>query len=200
MLSDTYKTISKPSQGLYKDKGSKFIALAFPVYSEQQVIEVLADLRKKYYDARHHCYAYRLGAENHRYRVNDDGEPSSTGGKPIYGQIIANDLTNIIIVVVRYFGGILLGVSGLINAYRSAASDAIINSEIIEKIVTEHFEIHFEYLQMNDVMKIMKDENLAILKQEFEMSCIMQFSVRKSQIDKVLHRLNKLNIQQEKLE
>ena len=134
MGKDNYLSIEKRSEGIYKDRGSKFLAFAFPVYQEDEIKDILAELRKEYHDARHHCYAYRLGASKEIYRVNDDGEPSSSAGKPIFGQIQSNDLSNILIVVVRYFGGTLLGVGGLINAYRSAAADALINASIIERV------------------------------------------------------------------
>jgi len=192
LFEDTYLTISKPCEGLFKDKGSKFIAYAFPVSSEDEIKKHLADLRKEHHSARHHCYAYRLGSDKLIYRANDDGEPSSTGGKPILGQILSKDLTDILIVVVRYFGGTLLGVSGLINAYKQAAADVLINSTIIEKIVKEFFEIKFDYLQMNDVMKIIKEENLEIKSQDFELSCTLVFSVRKNNSLKVLEMFEKI--------
>ena len=145
MFEDTYYTISAPSEGLFKDRGSRFIALAYPVTTEKEIKEIQVSLRKKYHDARHHCYAYRLGYDKSVYRVNDDGEPSGTAGKPIFGQIQSKDLTNIFIVVIRYFGGTLLGVSGLINAYRSAAADAIEHAQIIQKTIMDLYEISFEY-------------------------------------------------------
>lgn len=190
---DTYLTISKPSQGLYKDKGSKFIAYAFPVSTEEEIKKHQADLRKEHHSARHHCYAYRLGAEKLVYRANDDGEPSGTAGKPILGQLQSKDVTDILIVVVRYFGGTLLGVSGLINAYKLAAAEALTNSIIIEKIVTERFELQFDYLQMNDVMKIIKDEHLEIKSQNFELTCSLVFEVRKNNSSKVQEMFNKMS-------
>ena len=193
LFEDTYYSISKPCQGLYKDKGSKFIAYAFPVSSDEKVKTHLAALRKEHHSARHHCYAYRLGADKLIYRANDDGEPSSTAGKPILGQIQSKDLTDILIVVVRYFGGTLLGVSGLINAYKLAAADALNNALIVEKIVKEKYEIKFDYLQMNDVMKIIKDENLEIQSQNFELTCSLIFAVRKNNADKVQQLFTKIN-------
>ena len=193
LFEDTYYSISQPCEGLYKDKGSKFIAYAFPVSSDDEVKTHLAALRKEHHSARHHCYAYRLGADKLIYRANDDGEPSSTAGKPILGQIQSKDLTDILIVVVRYFGGTLLGVSGLINAYKLAAADALNNALIVEKIVKEKYEIKFDYLQMNDVMKIIKDENLEIQSQNFELTCSLIFAVRKNNADKVQHLFTKIN-------
>ncbi len=180
MFDDTYKTIKTRSEGIYKEKGSKFIAVAFPVTTENEVKEALALLRKEYYDARHHCYAYILGFDKSAYRTNDDGEPSGTAGRPIHGQLMSKDLTNTLVVVVRYFGGIKLGVSGLINAYKTAAKEAIDASEILESIVYDIYEVTFDYLQMNDVMKLLKDENLHQFNQKFETICSLQFSVRKN--------------------
>lgn len=192
LFEDTYLSIEKASEGLFKDKGSKFIAYAFPVSSEEKIKEHLAELRKLHPSARHHCYAYRLGADKQAYRANDDGEPSNTAGKPILGQIQSKDLTNVLIVVVRYFGGTLLGVSGLINAYKLAAVDAIQQATIIEKTVNEKYQLHFDYLQMNDVMKIIKDENLQILHQNFELNAELSFSVRKSNSSKVYDMFSKI--------
>ena len=152
-MEDTYKTIEKPSEGLFKDKGSKFISLAFPVNSEEEIKEIVQSIKKEHHSARHHCYAWRLGADQLHFRANDDGEPSSTAGKPILGQIQSFDLTNILIVVVRYFGGTLLGVSGLINAYRSAALDAINQAEIVEKLVEKWLLVDFDYGAMNEDRK-----------------------------------------------
>lgn len=193
LFEDTYLTIDKASEGLFKDKGSKFLAYAFPVSNEEAVKIHLAELRKLHPSARHHCYAFRLGANKQAFRANDDGEPSNTAGKPILGQIQSKDLTNILIVVVRYFGGTLLGVSGLINAYKLAAADAITNAKIIERTVDEVYELTFDYLQMNDVMKIIKDEGLRILSQNFELSCALTFSVRKSNSTKVYDMFSKIS-------
>jgi uncharacterized YigZ family protein len=191
LFEDTFLTIKKPSEGIFKDKGSKFLAFAFPVKTEKEVKEILVQLKKAHFTANHHCYAFRLGADKLVYRANDDGEPSNTAGKPILGQIQSKDLTNILIVVVRYFGGTLLGVSGLINAYRQAASDAISQAEITEEIVKEMYTLHFDYLQMNDVMKIIKDEKLEIVSQNFELRCGLTFIVRKNNADKVYALLKK---------
>ena len=192
MFEDTYKTIRYASQGVYKEKGSKFLAFAFPVVSETEAKSHLEELRKQYFDARHHCYAYILGADKAAYRINDDGEPSSTAGKPIYGQLLSHDLTNILIVVVRYFGGIKLGVPGLINAYRTAAKDAIDNAIIIEKNITEVYNLQFTYEQMNSVMKILKDNNLPQCNQKFELDCSLDFSVRQAESTRVCDEILKL--------
>ncbi|PLX03813.1 MAG: YigZ family protein [Marinilabiliales bacterium] len=189
---DTYKTIKKRSEGIYKEKGSKFIGLAFPVFNEEQVKKILEDLRKEFHDARHHCYAYRLGANMDKYRVNDDGEPSSSAGKPIFGQIQSFELSNILIVVVRYFGGTKLGVSGLINAYRTAASEAIQAADVYQGIVMEKHKIMFEYPAMNDVMTVIKDENLEQSNQQFELSCSLTLHIRESESNRILQRLEKI--------
>ena len=192
MFEDTYKTIKYPSQGVYKEKGSKFLAFAYPIATEAEAKARLDELRKQYFDARHHCYAYILGADKAAYRINDDGEPSSTAGKPIYGQLLSHDLTNIIIVVVRYFGGIKLGVPGLINAYRTAAKDAIDNAIIIEKNITEVYNLQFTYEQMNSVMKILKDNNLPQCNQKFELECSLDFSVRQAESTRVCDEIIKI--------
>ena len=192
MFEDTYKTIRYASQGVYKEKGSKFLAFAYPIATEAEAKAHLEELRKQYFDARHHCYAYILGADKAAYRINDDGEPSSTAGKPIYGQLLSHDLTNIIIVVVRYFGGIKLGVPGLINAYRTAAKDAIDNAIIIEKNITEVYNLQFTYEQMNSVMKILKDNNLPQCNQKFELECSLDFSVRQAESTRVCDEILKL--------
>lgn len=193
LFDDVYFTIEKPAEGLFKDRGSKFISFAFPVTNEDEVKKHLADLRKEHPSANHHCYAFRLGADKLAYRSNDDGEPSNTAGKPILGQIQSKDLTNILIVVVRYFGGTLLGVGGLITAYRQAAAEAIANSVIVERTVNEIYELKFGYLQMNDVMKVMKDEKLEQLSQDFQLDCKLSFRVRKSNSVKVYDLFKKMN-------
>lgn len=192
-MEDVYKTILSSSEGLYKEKGSRFIAFAYPVSSEEQIRDIISGLKEKYYDARHHCYAWRLGADKKQFRANDDGEPSSTAGKPILGQILSNDLTNILIVVVRYFGGIKLGVSGLINAYREAATDALANASVIEKTVDEKLRIRFSYLVLNDVMKIIKEESPEVLERRFELECEMLISIRKKNMSLLHARLEKVD-------
>ena len=182
---DTYKTIAEAATGLFKDKGSKFLAFAFPVENEEQIKQHIQTLKKEFFDARHHCYAYRLGLNGELWRANDDGEPSSTGGKPILGQLLSQELTNVLIVVVRYFGGILLGASGLIVAYRNAAADALNNAQIVEKIAKDEIEFSFHYNDMNAVMKLLKEEQADILQQHFDMECAMKIAVRKNKSDKI---------------
>jgi len=191
-MEDTYKTIKNTSEGLYKDKGSKFIAKAFPVKTEEEIKDIIQQLRKEYYDARHHCYAYRLGADKKKFRANDDGEPSSSAGKPILGQLQSFDLTNLVIVVIRYFGGTKLGVAGLINAYRTAAMEAINENEIIELQVQDFFEIKFDYFVMNDVMKILKDEELEQFDQIFELSCSLKVKIRQKDVASIKEKLEKV--------
>ncbi len=189
---DEYRTLQDVSQGLYKEKGSKFIAIAVPVDSADEVRLQLEQLRKRYHDARHHCYAYRLGEEPYDIRYNDDGEPSGTAGKPIFGQIQSFELTNVLIVVIRYFGGVKLGTGGLIQAYRAAARDAIENGKIITQTWKATLEIRFNYLQMNDVMRIIKEEGLRIISQESgEQSCIL-LEIRKGQLDTVIRKFSLL--------
>jgi uncharacterized YigZ family protein len=185
---DTYLTISTPSSGAFKDKGSKFLAFAYPVKSEQEIKLIVSNLKDKYFDARHHCYAYRLGADKLAFRANDDGEPSGTAGKPILGQILSADLTNILIVVVRYFGGTLLGTSGLITAYRTASAAAISDAVIIQKFVYAVYELHFPYQQMNLVMKTVKDFDLETFDQCFELSCCMKVKIKLGSIDIIASR------------
>jgi uncharacterized YigZ family protein len=192
LFDDTYQTISSSSQGIYKEKGSKFIALAFPVSSEEEIKIHLAALRREYHDARHHCYAYCLGYDKSAWRVNDDGEPSGTAGKPIFGQIQSKDLTNILIVVIRYFGGIKLGIPGLINAYRTAAREALGQASIITRTVEETYAVSFEYPLMNEVMKILKEEQADILGQDIENDCKIRFSVRRSSGTRINGRLQKI--------
>lgn len=192
LFEDTYKTISKPSEGIYKDKGSKFIALAFPVKDEEDVREMLAKVQKRYHDARHHCYAYRLGFDKLVYRINDDGEPAGTAGKPIFGQFLSNDLTNILVVVVRYFGGTKLGISGLIKAYKTATIEALKEEFFITKKVWDIYEVNFDYLQMNEVMKILKEEGINQLDQRFDLECMVKFSVRKKFTNDIYDRFSKI--------
>ena len=192
MFDDTYHTIAGPAEGLYKEKGSKFLAFAFPVRSVEEVKQHLDRLRKEYFDARHHCYAYILGPRKDAYRVNDDGEPSGTGGRPIHGQLLSADLTDTLIVVVRYFGGILLGASGLANAYKAAARDAIGNAEVVEKTIDVSYRLHFEYALINDVMRMLKELGVQPRNQEFNLDCRMDVSVRQSQSVRVYDALSKL--------
>lgn len=192
ITSDLYKTIKSPSEGLYKEKGSKFHAFAYPVTEIEEIKLVIEKIRKENHEARHHCFAYMLGAERKTWRVSDDGEPSGTGGRPILGQINSYNITNILIVVSRYFGGTLLGVSGLINAYRSAAQSAISNSEIIEMSLQDYLEITFPYIVMNDVMKILKEENINQSAQKFDLECYIKINYRNSCSEKNIKRLSRI--------
>jgi len=180
MFDDTYRTLAAPSEGLYKEKGSKFLAFAYPVSTLDQVKAHLDQLRKDYFDARHHCYAYILGPRKDAFRANDDGEPSGTGGRPIHGQLLSADLTDTLIVVVRYFGGVLLGASGLANAYKTAARDAIDHATIIEKTIDARYRLRFKYEAMNDVMRLLKDFDLKPMGQQFDLECSLEVLVRQS--------------------
>ena len=191
-MEDTFKTIAKPSEGLFKDKGSKFMSFAFPVDSEDEIRNIVQLLRKEHHSARHHCYAWRLGHDKSIFRANDDGEPSSTAGKPILGQIQSFDLTNILIVVVRYFGGTLLGVSGLINAYRNAASDAILQAEIVEKLVEKQLLVEFDYAVLNEVMKIFKEEKLTQNEPQFDLRCRIKTQIRLNDLNRIEEGLKKV--------
>jgi len=190
---DTYLTLLKDSEGFYKEKGSRFLGFAYVVKDEEQVKEKLAELKKKYYDARHHCYAYILGEEGDIFRANDDGEPGHTAGDPILGQIKSNNLTNTLIVVVRYFGGTKLGVSGLINAYKTAAADTIANNTIHENLMLTELKIHFEYALLNRAMKLVKDYELEIISQKMELSCEMILGVRISLVETIRSKLKDLH-------
>ena len=189
---DTYKTIRNLSEGLYKDKGSKFIAIACPVSNEDEARERLAEAKNTYHDARHHCYAWVLGYKQENHRINDDGEPSGTAGKPIYGQILSAGLTNILIIVVRYFGGTKLGVRGLINAYKGAAKEAIDNNRILNKTIRNHYRLSFGYPAMNDVMRVLKEHNLPQHDHDFQLSCTLDFSVRLSEAKNIEAQFGKL--------
>lgn len=194
MGKDTFLTISASSEGLFKDKGSRFIALAIKVIDEQAVKEILHNIRNKYHDARHHCYAYRIGYTGENYRSSDDGEPSGTAGRPILGQLLSKNLTNVLIIVVRYFGGTKLGVSGLINAYREAASDAINNTTIVEEIIKDYFSIKFNYEAMNDVMRTLKDYDASIIENNYTDNCIIKFAVRRKLKDNIISKLNTIKL------
>ena len=178
-IKDSYKSIAGEARGLFKDNGSRFIAHAYPVETEEEVKEIVAALKKEYYDARHHVYAYRLGYMGDKFRANDDGEPSGSSGRPVLGQIDSNGLSDILVVVVRYFGGIKLGIPGLIRAYKSSTADALANAEIVEKIASRMYRVHFGYMSMNSV-KVMKDMGLEQKNQKFDMECSVDTSVRLS--------------------
>ncbi len=193
MSTDTYKTIAAPSEGIYTEKRSKFIAIALPVRTVEEVKQYLEIYQKKYYDARHVCYAYMLGHERKNFRANDNGEPSGTAGKPILGQINSYELTDVLIIVVRYFGGIKLGTSGLIVAYRTAASEALTNAKIEERTVDDMLTVLFEYPFMNDVMRIVKEEQPDILEQSYDMDCRMTLRIRRSMMNKLRARLEKVD-------
>lgn len=199
-IKDTYKTITKPSdETLFKDRNSKFFGYAFPVTSEEEIKERLDALRKKHHSARHYCYAWQLGIENIRFRANDDGEPSNSAGQPIYGQIQAFEVTNILIVSVRYFGGTKLGVGGLINAYKNSAQLALESSDIIEKTIDVHYKLSFGYELMNTVMRIVKERNIKIVSQKLEMDCQYIIAVRKKEAEtifKIFDALYKVEIKQ----
>lgn len=189
--SDTYKSISTPAQGVYKDKGSKFLSFAFPVQSEEDIKPIVDSLKKEYYDARHHCFAYRIGQFGQIWRANDDGEPPSTAGRPILGQLLSNDISDILVVVVRYFGGIKLGVPGLIKAYKSATTDVLTNAEIITKIASRRITLNFDYFAMNDVMKKLKEFNITPLRQEFDNECKIVLEIRLSERENFVEAIQK---------
>lgn len=191
-MDDTYKTISGISESVFTEKRSKFIAIAIPVRSVAEIKNLLEQYQKKYYDARHVCYAYMLGPERKDFRANDNGEPSGTAGKPILGQINSHELTDVLVIVVRYFGGIKLGTSGLIVAYRTAASQALAEATVIEKTVDDEVTVAFEYQFMNDVMRIVKEESPEIMEQSYDMDCIMTLRIRKSQMPRLRSRLEKV--------
>jgi len=183
---DIYRTIKNPSpEVLFKDRGSKFLGYAYPISYEEEVAPLINTLKEKHHKARHWCYAWRLGVDNNRFRANDDGEPNNSAGQPIYGQILSFELTNVLIVVVRYFGGTKLGVGGLINAYKTAAKLALEESEVITRTIDTHFELKFEYINMNKVMRLIKEKNINLIKQEMQMDCNFKISIRKKEAEKI---------------
>lgn len=192
LFDDTYKTIAAPSEGTYRDRGSRFIGYAYPVTSTDEIANIISSLKKEHHSARHHCYAWRIGPQGDSFRSNDDGEPSGTAGKPIMNQVLSAGLTNVLIVVVRYFGGTLLGVSGLINAYKSAAIACLSNAQVVEKQITEVYKLEFQYDAMNSVMKILKDYDLPQSNQKFELECELEFAVRKSEAESVIALLKQI--------
>jgi len=192
MQTDTYKTIKDVSEGLYKEKGSKFLAFAHPVQSVAEVKPILESYRKTYHDARHVCYAYVVGPEGEEFRANDDGEPSGTAGRPIHGQILSFGLTNVLVVVIRYFGGILLGTGGLVVAYKAASAEALLTAEIVEMTVDQDFIFRFEFPFMNDVMKLVKTFDAHILYQDYDMDCGMTLRIRKNKAERLEAALNKV--------
>ena len=189
---DTYRSIASLSTGLFKDNGSRFLAFAYPVETEDQVKEIVASLKREYHDARHHCYAYRLGYRGDVFRANDDGEPSSSAGRPILGQIDSNGLSDILIVVVRYFGGIKLGIPGLIRAYKTSSADAIASARVVNKTAVMRYRMEFGYLEMNQVMKIIKDMGLEQRAQDFGTACSIEVAVRLSSVQDFMDRASKV--------
>ena len=183
-MDDSYKTLEAPAEGIYKEKGSRFLAFGYPVKNEDEIRNILGGMKKKYHDAKHHCYAYRLGYNGDTYRVNDDGEPSGTAGKPIYGQLLSNNLTNVLVVVVRYFGGILLGTGGLITAYRSASTDMLTHARVIVRYAEVKVRLFFPYDMLNTVMKILKEESLSPSEADYNTMCTLMVKVRASLLDK----------------
>ncbi|HVW15591.1 MAG TPA: YigZ family protein [Mucilaginibacter sp.] len=192
LFDDTYLTIEQPSEGVFRDRGSKFLAYAYPISSDQDIKTIVADLKHRHPKANHYCWAIRWTTDRSVFRVNDDGEPSGTAGRPILNTLLSHNLTNIAVVAVRYFGGTLLGVPGLINAYKTAAELAINEAKVVEKTVNDVYTLGFEYLQMNEVMRIVKDEDLEILEQHFDNSCMMKIAIRKMRVNQVLAKLEKL--------
>lgn len=192
LFEDTYYTINDTAEGIFRDKGSKFIAYAYPFKDENKLKEIIAELKSLHPKARHHCWAYRLSPDRSVFRVNDDGEPSSTAGRPILNALLSKDVTNILVVVVRYFGGTLLGVPGLINAYKTATQEALEAATIVEKTVNDVYQIDFEYLAMNDVMRVIKDENLTVLEQQFDNACTMTVEMRKMQVNAFVQKMEKI--------
>jgi uncharacterized YigZ family protein len=191
MAKDAYKTIKHPVEGLYKEKGSKFQAYAYPVQTEEEIKDRVEALKKKYHDARHHCYAFQLGTDGMNFRMNDDGEPSGTAGKPILGQIHSHEVTNILILVVRYFGGVKLGTGGLIQAYKAASADALDHADMVEYTIDKSFSIRFPYELMNPVMRVVDEEGISIKEQLFEADCRLTLSVRESKFPEMIDRFQK---------
>ena len=193
LFDDTYRTIEKPAEGVFRDRGSKFLAFAYPISAEGEIKSIIAKLKAAHPKANHHCWAMRLTPDRGVFKLNDDGEPSGTAGRPILNILLSRDITNILVVVVRYFGGTLLGVPGLINAYKMATEDALDQSVIIEKTVNDIYAISFNYLQMNEIMRLIKENNLSIIDQKFDNDCSIKTAIRKKEVNIVLARLDKLD-------
>ncbi len=192
LFDDTYQTISAPSEGIFRDKGSKFVGYAFPIIAEKDVKIFLSQVKEQHPKARHFCWAYRFTPDRNYFKINDDGEPSGTAGRPILNTLLSADLTNVFVVVVRYFGGTLLGVPGLINAYKMATKEALGQTEVVEKTINNVYQISFDYLQMNDVMRVVKEDILMILSQNFDASCEMHISIRKNETERIVTKLQKI--------
>lgn len=192
LFEDTYKSVERGTEGIFRDKGSRFIAYLYPIKSENEIKNIHAELKALHPKSRHHCWAMRIGPDRTVFRINDDGEPSGTAGRPILNTLLLSDLTNVLAVVVRYFGGTLLGVPGLINAYKSATQDAINQATIVEKTINVIFKLEFQHSVMNEVMRIIKDENLRIFNQEFDLNCSLAIEIRQSQVNKVIAKLDKV--------
>jgi uncharacterized YigZ family protein len=192
LFDDTYRTIENPCEGIFRDRGSKFLAYAFPINTEAEIKEIVSSLKSEHPKANHHCWAMRLGTDRSIFKVSDDGEPSGTAGRPILNILLSRDLTNILVVIVRYFGGTLLGVPGLINAYKQATEDALNHAVVIEKTVNDIYNIAFDYLQINAVMRMIKEDDLTIISQQFDNSCTVQLAIRKMQVNQTLLKLNKV--------
>ncbi|WP_158996229.1 YigZ family protein [Mucilaginibacter sp. L196] len=192
LFDDTYLTIEKPSEAIFRDRGSKFLGFAYPINSEADIKTILTVLKTEHPKANHHCWAMRLGIDRSVFRVNDDGEPSGTAGRPILNTLLSRNITNILVVVVRYFGGTLLGVPGLINAYKTATEEALNTVVIIEKTLDDTYTISFDYQQMNDIMEIVKEDNLTILEQQFDNNCMVKITIRKMQVNRSINKLEKV--------
>ena len=192
LFEDTYKTITSPAEGLFKDKGSKFIAYAYPLRNEEEVKERVAALKAEHPKARHHCWAYRLTPDRSVYRINDDGEPSGTAGRPILNTLLSYDVTNLLVVVVRYFGGTLLGVPGLIHAYKTATQEALQAAEVVELTVNDRYRVSFDYEQMNNIMRIVKEEGISVLNQAFDTRCQLDVEIRQQQVNRVVERFQQV--------
>lgn len=192
LFDDTYLTITQPAEAVFRDRGSKFLAFAYPIRTESEIKEIVVQLKSEHPKANHHCWAMRLSPDRSVFRVNDDGEPSGTAGRPILNVLLSKNLTNILVVVVRYFGGTLLGVPGLINAYKSATEMALAEANITEQTVKDIYTIDFEYLQINEVMKIVKDDQLTVLNQHFDNNCSITVAIRKMQVNQTLNKLENI--------
>lgn len=192
LFDDTYLTIEKPAGGDFRDRGSKFLSFAYPINSEEDIKPILAQLKTEHPKANHHCWAMRLGTDRSVFRINDDGEPSGTAGRPILNVLLSKNITNITVIVVRYFGGTLLGVPGLINAYRTATEEALKTANIIEKTINDIYTIGFDYQYMNEVMRIIKEDNLAVLNQQFDNTCSVKIAIRKMQVNRSISKFEKV--------